>query len=547
MDPFHDFEVRLDGMPDTDTSATIVEEFRESYTLSAPFGVTGNWDAHIFTLPFTGAATLLGAAERSAGTTIGYNTSTTGIAGPFYHADEGTAFIQESKGGVTSAPVVASLLNIHGFATTGAPLAPSRDPAVHYAKPAIVAILGNQSGVGRRRLVGFAYEIHNTTADLYKQGTLTAYRMPQAPAVEMARGDQFYRDGSGNSIWTTPNLSYVGAVDAPPLTIANAHPGTVPYKVYNAPPSSVSLAMEYAGTRQWEARDGAYVVATQDPNRNKLAFNSSEYIALTDGDYFPPDVAGVQQNLPYEAWASASFTLSDAGLGDGSSTSAGPIAGVKRGQTLLHVPFHTSGVMLTGLSAQTTLTITARSVWEIAPVTGDGIASVNGINPLVPLASKPAEFDPIALELYQRAVIELPVAVPVSMNAAGDFWDWVLGAVETAAPMIGMALGGAPGSAAGTLVSGGIGKIRAGRNKADNARNEGKSLGKEDMANFKANSKPKVNANRAKALKDGHKMSNAELARRMVAEVSDQNPRRKKETEGAYKKRIDKLVEYLLE
>jgi hypothetical protein len=42
-------------------------------------------------------------------------------------------------------------------------------------------------------------------------------------------------------------------------------------------------------------------------------------------------------------------------------------------------------------------------------------------------------YDPKALQLYCNTIASLPVGVPVSMNAKGDFWRMALKAATTAA------------------------------------------------------------------------------------------------------------------
>jgi len=354
--------------------------------------------------------------------------------------------------------------------------------------------------------------------------------MPQAPAQENAVGDLTYR-ASGSSLFCAPNQSFTAA--DPALSASNFEPAAKPYMVYNLPPSTPGQAMEYSGSRQWEAKDGVYMVACQDANRNKLAFTSADYVALTDGDFIPPALVGTNvDSHVYDAWYTSTFNPTFV-TSHTSGLTSGAWARAQLPGQFLHVPFHTSGVMLTGLSPSSTFTVTVRTMWEVAPVTGDLVlASGTTINPLVPLAKPSAEYDPIALELYQRAVVQLPVGVPVSMNAAGDFWDWCLGALQVAAPAIGVALGGPAGGIAGTAIASGVTKIRSGRNDAADRKIQGKTSGKLDITNYMAGAKPKAKP------KTQVQEDTGGLSRAAFDHLRAKIPKRKNESKQAYKARL---------
>jgi len=447
-------------MPDGDTSSTVVEEFKESYQLSAPSGTTGNWDAHVFNLPFSPESVnqFLTSAQCRASlpAQVAANFSGTGVTSQLIGSQD-TVFAADT----ISSGVPLGLMNVHAFNTSGSPLMPSASGGVGYVWPGpqSAQIMGTQAARGRRRLISMGYEITNTTAPLYKQGTLTAYRLPQTAAL--ATSICAPNTTSARPIFDVPN----GTGNEP---CSGCYPPRALYKTYNTPPASVGLAMEYAGSRQWEAKDGAYVAVSQDCERNQLAYNDHVYVAFADGDSTPEDYVNVAGNT-YNALAATSVLPTT--TTDGNCYLASSLLPT----SALHLPFHTTGVILSGLSQQSTFTVTLRTLWEVAPVTGDGVATgpAGMINPLVPLAQPSAEYDPLALEMYQRAVVQLPVAVPVGMNAKGDFWDWCLGAVENCAGTVGNML--MPG--AGGAVGGAIGKWAGNFRDKRNGRAE-----KEDQA-----------------------------------------------------------------
>jgi len=212
---------------------------------------------------------------------------------------------------------------------------------------------------------------------------------------------------------------------------------------------------------------GAYIVLAQDVVSNRLRFNENIYLGYTDGDYTPGTVTGTAGYVPGSgltdsmAMGMYSMTLQVPTADNGYSLNmAGP-------PDVLRVPFHTSGVILEGLNPNSTFTVTLRTVWEVAPDYGDANGAV-----LVPLTQPSPAYDPIAIELYQRAVAMLPVAVPVGMNAAGDWWDWVLAALGAAATPVATMVMGPAGAVVGAAASSAINTIRNNRNGKDKEKEE---------------------------------------------------------------------------
>jgi hypothetical protein len=96
------------------------------------------------------------------------------------------------------------------------------------------------------------------------------------------------------------------------------------------------------------------------------------------------------------------------------------------------LPFDTTGVFLTGLSKETTLTVKLKVYVERAPTWAEPALSV--------LASPSAGYDVRALELYAQVVNLLPPGVKVSDNAFGDWWRAIVSIVKNVAPAVGLAL-----------------------------------------------------------------------------------------------------------
>jgi hypothetical protein len=405
LDPFHDFEVRVDGMPDDNTSRVVIQEVTLSKTISVPAGIAGNWDCHIATLPELANASAAVAGQID-GNGVIQNAASQPASGFFPTGL--ISIVSTAAGGVT-------FPNGTAFAATA--VADSFDFSAYFD--------------GQKRLIALAFEVHDTTAELYRQGTLTVYRLPQVTDLTI--------------------LNPYGGVG---ITVASASVGMIS----RLPPSILSEALLLPGARQWEVRDGAYLVSVMDPTRNDLKGSQWALRAFTKGD--------VTQAGEY-----CVFTPPSTSFGTVATSSPGGTARwapvVSRCKPL---PFHTAGCYLTGLNNASTLTITARAIFESAPTPDN--------TQLVVLAQPSPDYDPVAIELYKAAAAKIPVGVPVGENASGDFWDGVLGIISDVAPILG-AIAPIPGASV-------LGKVIGGAAKAgQNARNSA-SERKQVEGNFKA-------------------------------------------------------------
>jgi len=114
-------------------------------------------------------------------------------------------------------------------------------------------------------------------------------------------------------------------------------------------------------------------------------------------------------------------------------------------------PWNLHGAYFTGLDPNTTLQLTIRYGIARAPTLDEADLTV--------LASDSPSYDPMALELYSRAVRDAPPGVPVSENFLGEWFskvvDGVSSAASLAAPLVG-AVHPIAGKALG--MAGGVGK-----------------------------------------------------------------------------------------
>lgn len=385
LDPFHDLDHPVAGYPDADTSKTLVSCYQYALDVSKPVNVsTATWDAHVFTMPFTG----------STGSHVSYPGTTAPAVSKF----------------VAQNPTVAtdrSFLNVE-INNSGGSLYPRSGAEEQAANrwslhlPVSATIFDGTM----TRVIGMAFEIIDTTAEVYKQGALTAYRMPQMPVD----GGMYYEDLGNNLL------------------------GPMSHTVlYHSPPSTPAEAMLLGGTRQWDAQKGAYVVCTQNSVHNPLTMSGPKAGIVGAGNF-------------RLAHASISAFAVEA-------HNAPPALSMVNPSPMVHIPFNTSGVMLTGLNAASTFRIKFKLYVESAPLPWQ--------SDLVVLATPSAPYDPTTLEAYSKALTHVPVAVYASDNAMGDWFagladivskmalpvSTIAGSVFPFAPAIGSAVASISGAA----------------------------------------------------------------------------------------------------
>jgi len=381
-DPFHDFDIAISGYPDVLTAATVVQLVKQQLQITVPTTGGGivtsgsNWDCSIALFPNVAPGFI---NQSSIVTANGGVTATTSGNGFLY------------GGLVSGAGPQGGAMWPNGPGTGGI------NPSASYQQ-----LSPNAYIKGQGRVIGMGFEVVNTTAEINKQGQVTAWRMPTK--------------------WTPSQFAFTY------LTTPNVN-ATFTYMVERLPPATIAQAQLLFGSRSWAAAEGAYVVSRQ---------NSTENSALIP-TFFP-----------------AGFVLGDYqnGVAD---TMFGPGPGVVNQSASVtsdyFLPFDISGVHFTGLSYNTTLTVNVR--WYIERIPGPMEAD------LVVMATPSACFDPIALELYCRAMGEMPPGVMLKENFLGEWFSNALSKVSEWAPKIGDALGNVlPGaSLVGKLVGGGANMI----------------------------------------------------------------------------------------
>jgi len=408
LDPFHDFQVRLDGLPDENNSKVVIQEVTKTFTIAAPAGIASNWDCHIFTLPEMTDPSCYpqvapGSFDEPVMTLNAFNTLSIAASQPGGGSYPwGLLNFFATDPGAITAPAAGSTFGGHG-------------------EPNVISFAEYMDG--QKRLIALAFEVHDTTAELYKQGNVVVYRMPQAI-----------------SSWT--GCSTTDTQDTPTTGLKIIMPNL---KQSRVPPATQAEALLLTGSQQWEAREGVYCVCTMNVDDNCLTGYDFTGRIFTQGD------------LDNQANRQALITPIRANFGLGSAVLDASTAVPCR-----PTPFHTSGAYFAGLNVQSTLTLTVRAIFESAP-TPD--------NPQLVVLAKPSpDLDVVALEIYKAASQQMLAGCKVADNASGDFWDTVLNVISDVAPIIGSVLpipgGAALGSFAGQVSS----TIAKKRNAKDSGR-----------------------------------------------------------------------------
>lgn len=330
--------------------------------MASTFGPTANWDCHIIQWPWLD---VLGMTTSSTRTNNVIQISTTPVI--------------SGIGGTQAYPVAAGTplsLSLAGSQTN---------------------TLGPPYSQGSGRLIGIGVEVINTTAEIYKQGLVTVYRMPQ-PRQEAAT--YYGEDPTGGTLqsWSAQPMRL------PPLTVGDA--------------------LLYPGSRQWKASEGAYIVPSFVGSANEP--KPVNYITpimvggatLTDPN--EDDVCLALNNQPVWYTAPQGYVTIVGNIGYSPATKIYPI--------------HMSGCVFSGLSAQSTLQCNTTFYYESFPSVAEDI---------LVLAKPSATFDPVALSILSRCLNTLPVGVPAGMNEEGDWFASLVDTIAEWAPKIGGLMGDA--------------------------------------------------------------------------------------------------------
>jgi len=376
IDPCHDRLTKLEGYPDDNQSASVVQRVKQAYTIKAPANITGTalWDLQIVNTPFLtnipAVSSLLTPISNVAGVRVlSSNQLTQDLSFTATVAYGGLMF----QAVPSAAGFDLITISTAQAAGTGYSIA-NNLPSIYTQGPS--------------RVIANAFEACNTTAELTVQGSVACYRQP-VQDFECATTMNWISTSSSSS---TEALSLCPASFLP-----------VP-----APPNDLAQAMLLPGTKQWKAKEGVYVVSAL--NTDLLEAQSTNFVQPLI-QYNPSDQTDPQlySPLPFNT-----------GVAIGTSGCA-----ITAFKPQYWTNFDQSGCIWTGLSANTTIQVTWVVDVERFPSEQQG--------DLVVIATPSTVYCPAAIEAYSMMIQDMPVGVTFAENGLGD---WFMDAVSSVRDVI---------------------------------------------------------------------------------------------------------------
>lgn len=329
ISPFIDTApINIQGYPDLSTQLSVVKVINKAADYSVPVGIPGNWDLMFFFWPFL---------------------KTTNV--------DLVPFVSPN----VVVPQVGALGYIAGGVTAYA--VPSGTPFTIANAIGNIAITNNDVPNDQEfRLIAGGFETRNTTAEIYKQGTIYCCDVPNEPFA------------SSVPYWlrNVPVNTLSGVMFGP-------HLGGVP--------TTSQEVMLYPGAVTWKASEGSYSVFKRNDFSNSYADNSNcSFIA--NGTNTP-----------------AGFVITPIFVSNAVDT-------VGSSMMTPLINYNSNVVMFKGLSNQSTISINVRFIVEIAP---------DQRSDLLPLAKTPCPYDIDAIEAVSFALAKMPPACVVSGNDLGSW------------------------------------------------------------------------------------------------------------------------------
>jgi len=377
IDPFHDVDLELVGFPDQTPGRSVIYNVTKNITVTKPTGLadTAKFDAHVSFLPIVGP-----------GKDVSQNVWRAHISS--LDTTGATSMVRsQALNAKYMEPGIIQVCTVPAGTNTFQAGVNEEYRAINYS-----ALLDND-GSSISRLIGCAFEVHNTTEELHKSGAVTVYR--------------YDNNKDNESIW----LSNWSNHSSDPFTSAGVH----------GPPTNEANAKLLNGIT-WEAAEGCLVPCVMDTENEPQKFIPRRNHFIVNGPDGPEG--------PKIYWTQDAI--------DNTVVMFGPDSYIRPTSNTapsMILPFMGCGAYFTGLSAQTSLTVTMRAFVEVFP---------GPANPLVPLAHPSSPYDAKVLQCYSEVMAELHAGYPVRDNAAGDFFRKAYDALKTTAEVGQMIPGLAP-------------------------------------------------------------------------------------------------------
>jgi len=343
LDPFKDILTKPTGFPDRNMAPSVVQVVHDEVVIKAPAGAPANWDCNIF-------LDQLWATQQMVSSVSTF---------PRVYEQVGQGATPYNRGGL----VVRSAAE-----GTDLDITTTQNAS---CLPYVTDVFSNNTAA---RVIAIGFEVHNTTAEIQKQGGVICYKVSEEPYESTAT-----------------------AVDTATAACTST---TLPALELTEPPYSPRTAIDLPGSVQWDAARGVYVVP---------CFISEENPAVD----LRPMVA----------------TATDAKLG----TKYGPLVfnsgSLRRFTNNPNSDIKTSlsGAYFVGLSQATTLTVNLTYYVEQFPSFNSALHRIS---------SPSCPEDMAALELYTKVARKMPTGVEVNDNFLGAFVSGISTLMRTVSPYI---------------------------------------------------------------------------------------------------------------
>lgn len=397
LDPYHDVPMARCGWPDARGGRSIVVEMNREITVRNNQGDGGQFLIHM--TPFLEPIPMM----ADSGSNVVQSNGLTNIPGfPIWLFPSGSEagnygglmILNQPQNMGFTIPEIANLL---GSSTQSFQLNPFlAETSCAYDISVINAAL--EVYEGEARCIGVAFDVRNVSPELYKSGSQLMYRLDDA--VEKNPG-KFVTSFNSSGV-SIPNT---------PVTLATLNP----------PPSNLADAKIIPGSITRMSKEGTYMVGKMNQVEIQATQNySADYVTIFDANITQPITAPLSQPVLY--------SFQNTGIGNG--TGGGVGASYGGSGVNFHVgSYNQFGVIHSGLSAQTELTITAKWIIEIF------VDPKNST--LYPLTQPAASFQPEALDILTEAFQGMEVGTVVK-NAGDGWFSNVMKAVDLAAPVLSM-------------------------------------------------------------------------------------------------------------
>lgn len=372
LDPFHDYNVQLAGLPDNDSQSSAIQMVPKVIQITAPPNLAANetWSAHIAALPI--------ASTHEARTY--HRNPTVGSVGDAAITLDSSG--ESGKLGTITCITHGDNVGPHGVSNLSYPANEfqSNEFGTGSTREFTAVSLDDNNDRTMKKLIAGGFEVHNDTASLYKQGSVTVYSSGQGSQREAA----LVRDGSSSTNYWDQQV-----------------------RKSRQPPGSKAEAGSMPDSRTFEAADGCYVpLRLGDDTHYSIATRSTYITESADSSAVSTQPAG---------YCITPFTA-DLGYDEEYQANHRPL------------DIETTGAYFSGLSPETTLTLSVKFVIELCPTASN--------QAMLYMASPTAMYCPRALELYHQLVRSLPPGVPVSFNDKGDWFRMATKVMADVAPLV---------------------------------------------------------------------------------------------------------------